>query len=160
MEERVIKLRQNIPPEVFKSIRVVGNTPERFLGNFRYLRLYYNDYDYKNGDILDQKIFDSIKSFYPQSYWYINMLTLFDKQYDDCLTFTKGGTVKPITTYFYPLITLAEEIPVELKAYFLNLNLILHLSEGDSRIEYITDSIMVNIPNTDLQKLIKTIKPV
>lgn len=160
MEQITLNLRTNNPPEVFKSIRVIGHSPGRFIANFRYIRLYYKDYDYKSGDILDKQILESVKSIYPDSHLYLNVLTLFDKQYEDCLVITKGANSKTITTYFYPIINYLEEIPKNITGYHLGLKLNLLMNPDDITKENIFDTLLVNVHYEELQNLIKTIKPI
>lgn len=160
MENITLNLRTNNPPEVFKSIRVIGYPSDRFIGNFRYIRLFYKDYDYKNGDTLDKQIFESVKSIFPDSHLNLNVLTLFDKQYDNCLKITSDGMIKTIVTYFYPIVNYEDEIPKDLKAYYLRLNLHLSMNPDDPRLLYIPDSLVVNVPFNELQILIETIKPI
>ncbi len=159
MENITLNLRTNNPPEVFKSIRINGNHFDRFTGNFRYIRTFYKDYDYEKGDILDKQILESVKSIFPDSHLSLNVLTLFDKQYEDYLNITKGGATKTIVTYFYPIIKY-DEIPNDLKAYYFGFNLTLAMTSDDKRIQLIPESLIVNVPFNELQTLIKTIKPV
>lgn len=162
MKEIVLKSRKPNPPEVFKAIRIAGNVPDRFTGYFRYIRVYYKGYDYKKGDVLDQQILSSIQSIYPESSLSMNILMLLDKQYDDCLKITKGGTHKEVLTYFNPMVqyNYGVEIPENIRAYYKSFNLMLWLNAKDKRLALVIDSLHVNIPQGDLKELIKTIKSV
>jgi hypothetical protein len=160
MENIELHLRKNHPPEVFKSIRIIGRFPEKFIGDFCYIRLFYKEYDYKNGDILDSQILRSLQSVFHEAHLQLNVLTLFDKQFEDCLKITKGGFTKSIVTYFYPIVNYENDIPENLKAYYLGLNLNLWISADDPRKEIIPDTLLVNLPFDDLLPLIRTIKQV
>ena len=100
-----IKLRNNIEKlEVIKSIEFKCEYPNRFSGHITYKREYFNGYDLRKGDKLDELILNEIVSRFSETQRFnISQILLSDKQEEDVKTITKGGLYKDITIQFYPL---------------------------------------------------------
>ncbi len=159
MEARELTPRHVSPVEVFKSIRIVGHEPGRFLGHLRYLRVLHPAYKYKTGDVLDASILDSLKSMYAEAYPTSNLLLLFNEQLEDCLRIT-AGIESPVLTYFYQTPTLSDNTPPASSAFPLRLNFTLWVPQGDERLSFMHKEILVRVDGGNLRTLMATIKAI
>lgn len=130
MEEIVFKLSKP-PIKVFKSIRIrkiyyEANKTKQVIGHLNYLRLLTKEYDYANGDILDEQILKAAKSAFIEANPIYSVLLILDHQLEDCKIWTRGNHKQTVTTFLTPVFDIAEAPALEgkeFKGYKLPLSL-------------------------------------
>ncbi len=160
--EKILTLRDKMPPQVFKAVRFHNSYPERFTGHLIYYRDYYNGYDLTKGDILDERILRTLQTRFEKSHFVYSELLLTDQQLTDCLTWTRGGAEKSVMFYFMPETDYDNYVKLssngQLKHYHLPLNVKLWVDKGSSKIDLVPNEMIVHVPLDELENLIKTIK--
>jgi len=147
--------------EVFKAVRFKAQYDRAVIGNIIYLRKYYSGYDYRKGDILDDRILEAVQNGFTEAALMYNVLLLFDHQLDDCLQWTKGGTEKTA------IFSLLPEIPYDkvydlvgqkFTQYNVALQMTLWFGDQSPEKELIKDHFLVNIPHEEVDLLRETLR--
>jgi hypothetical protein len=160
--EQILTLRENQPFEVFKAIRFRNTTfPDRFTGHLIYSRDYYDGYNLVEGDVLDERILRTIKERFDNSFMVYSQLLFTDQQLINCLTWTKGGEEKCIMFIFFPETDYKTYVDLsskgQLKQYSLSLRATLEFDKNDPKLNFVPNEVIVHVPLSDLENLIKTI---
>ena len=163
-QERTLTLRKELPLEVFKAIRIRNAFPDKYTAHLVYLRQYSADYNLEHGDVLDARILNTVRSRFEDAAMWCSELLLTDQQKETCLAVTKGGAEKNVIFYFNPETDYATYVRLNekglLKSYYLGLRMTFWFDEKDTRIQNVPNEVLVHVPLAELDKLIKTIKPV
>jgi len=161
-EEKILRLRDKRPPEVFKAVRFRNEYPERFSGHLIYLRDFYPEYSLTEGDVLDERILGAIRNLFENANTVYSQLLLTDQQLENCLKWTRGGEQKDITFCFLPETDQSTYLDLDskgtLKYYCLPLRATFLFNKSDPKLELVPDEIVVHVPLNDLESRIGTIK--
>ncbi len=150
--------------KVLKVLQIVGPDWNKFTGYLPYLRTFNPKiYDHKNGDLLDQKILETMQHYFPNSRLRYNIEILFKGQLEDNLRTLEGGSRKKITLQFSP------DIPYEMLgklagqsfyAYPWEFEIRLLFNDSKERSELINGFYLCSLPFDNLDEIVKTIKPI
>jgi len=147
--------------ECLKIIRVRGGDPFRFTGHLFYMRKLSPQYDYKTGDVLDEKLLATIHKVYPESQLIINEVMIIVGQFERYTHPYNGPSTKRLVQYFWPEVPMEEMLTVntdELKIQPLTMILRLFISETNPGYEHISSFASINIDYRLFPELLKTIK--
>jgi hypothetical protein len=92
---------------ILKIIRVEGPEWNKFVGYLPYKRTFYPGYDQVNGDIVDEKLLNAIKGYFPNSISQYK-LVLFKGELIEYLKTIRGNSSAKFTLKIWP------EIPYEI----------------------------------------------
>jgi hypothetical protein len=151
--------------KILKVIRVIGPNWNQFTGHLPYTRTLSKTYDYKNGDLLDANLLESIQKTYPNSTLVENRIILIEGELEERLKYIRGGSQKKFTINFFPYVDLPYErihemLGQEITSYLVDLTLRLNISEQNEKFQYIYESELCYIDFRQINDLVKTIQSV
>jgi hypothetical protein len=146
--------------KLLKVIQVVGPEWNLFKGYLPYIRSY--DPNNFEGDLLDEKILESLQQTLPQTKIVNTYKILFKGQLEEIKNTLKGACTKEICIELFPFIPFEIASQFEGKTftgYSLNLSIMLHWARNSDAQNNIQDVYICTIDHDKIDNFIKTIRP-
>jgi hypothetical protein len=119
------------------------------------------NYDSEKGDILDERILDTIKQSYPGSKLSSNVNILFQNQLEESLKQIDCETKRALTIQFFPMLpfeNIQQFAGKEFYAYPFPFSLRILMIPDKNKMEFIHDFLTCYLPYNEIERLVKTIQ--